>query len=179
MTVGDTDLVSPEGTIRESNLAPETDLAYVPEKAAIEESDGKVWRLIIQTGDAITEVSSEILSSDTLRIATRLVRAAPDGRSVANHFTFIRYPESPVAFSDGTEEELGPGNFEKTGLDWIRHHAWELSIPPEAIVSWPALPHNPYIGDGHADHTQGRLVVTLPFSNVGESHAVGLRVAAH
>ncbi|RKX35868.1 MAG: hypothetical protein DRP71_02330 [Verrucomicrobia bacterium] len=176
MTVGDTDLVSPRGTTRKSDLAPETDLAYVPEKTAIEETDGKVWSLRIETGGAITEISSEILSADTLQITARLLKAPPTGLPVANHFTFIRYPESPVAFSDGTTDELGKGQFKKTGLEWIRHHVWDLSLPREAGVSWPVLPHNPYAGDGHADHTQGRLVVTLPFLNEGESHAVRLKV---
>ena len=86
------------------------------------------------------------------------------------------YPGSPVVFSDGTTEELVEGRFEKSGLEWIRHRAWELSLPEEAIVSWPVLPHNPYEGDGHSDHNQGRLVVSLHLSNEGESHPVRLKV---
>jgi hypothetical protein len=176
MTVGNTDLVSPLGTTRESNLAPDTELVYVPEKVEIEESEGRFWTLRIETGGAVTEVTSEILSSETLRVTAHLLKASPAGLPVANHVTFIRNPGSPVVFSDGTTEKLGEERFEKSGLRWIRHHAWELSLPEEATVSWPVLPHNPYEGDGHADHTQGRLVVTLPLSNEGERHTVRLKV---
>ena len=122
------------------------------------------------------EISSEILSADTLRMTVRLLRASPVGLPVANHLSFIRYPVCPVTFSDGTTEELGKEEFKKSNLEWIRHHTWELSVPGEAVVSWPVLPHNPYEGDGHADFTQGRLVVSLPLSKEGESHTVRLKV---
>lgn len=178
MTVGDTNLVSPEGSTRDSDLAPKTNLAYVPEKTEIEETAGNVCRLRIEASGAITEVTSEILSANTLQIKAHLAEASPRGLPVANHFTFIRYPERPVSFSDGTYVELGDERFKKTGLEWISHHAWKLSLPREAIVTWPALPHNPYSGDGQADHTQGRLVVTLPFSNKGDRFAMQLKVAS-
>lgn len=178
MTVGDTSLVSPEGTTRETNLAPETALDYVPESASIAEAEGNAWRLTVGTGGALLELTLRILSDDTLQLVSRLKRAAPDGRLVAHHLTFIRYPESPARFSDGSVAELDDGPWIKTGMTGLSHHDWTLALPPAARVTWPALPHNPYTGDGHAGHHEGRMVVTLPFGTEGEAWTLNLQVGA-
>jgi len=42
--------------------------------------------------------------------------------------------------------------------------AWRISVPPQASINWPVLPHNPYTKDGHAEPREGRIVMTLPFT---------------
>ena len=58
------------------------------------------------------------------------------------------------------EFELAPGE----AGEWFEHGGWRVSVPPEATINWPVLPHNPYTKDGHAEPREGRIVMTLPFS---------------
>ncbi len=176
MTVGDIALVSPEGSTRETPLAPESDLAYVPESVSIEETDPRAWTMRISTGGAVMVVGTKILSDQSLVITARLEKAAPDGRKTAAHLTFIRYGESQVQFSDGSTAILGEEAFERSGVASIGYHGWNLTLPEKARVSWPVLPHNPYMGDGRAQIAEGRLVVSLPMDNVGEEVTLTLDV---
>ena len=121
-------------------------------------------------------IGTKILSDQSLVITARLEKAAPDGRETAAHLTFIRYGESRLRFSDGTNAILGEEAFERSGLASIGYHGWNLSLPEEARVSWPVLPHNPYMGDGRAQIAEGRLVVSLPLDNDGEEVALRLDV---
>jgi len=59
---------------------------------------------------------------------------------------------------------------------WIAHHGWRLSLPAEASVIWPALPHNPYRKDGHATAEEGRLVVVLPFRPERTQYEIAVEV---
>jgi hypothetical protein len=69
--------------------------------------------------------------------------------------------------------KLGPG---EAGA-WIEHHGVRVSLPPQASITWPVLPHNPYTKDGHAEPAEGRLVITLPFSAEVLKHELTITVA--
>jgi hypothetical protein len=95
------------------------------------------------------------------------------------HLTFIPYPESPVTFSDGTRADIAATTkWEKTGLTSIGHHNWQLTLPAGARITCPVLPHNPYTADGHAEPTEGRLVVSLPLGSTGLGHTLKLSIQA-
>ena len=104
------------------------------------------------------------------------MQAAPDARPAAVHLTFIPYPESPVLFSDDSRAAITASPWEKSGVTRLSHHTWQLALPAAAQIKWPVLPHNPYTSDGHADYTEGRLVVTLPLALVGQTLALELTV---
>lgn len=162
MTVGDTSLVKPTGASRDTNLAPEVEVAYTPDACSIDEPSDRRWTQTITTAGAIAELAFEIIDDTSIKINARLVTPAPDGRAAASHLTFIPYPESPINFSDGSTADLSDTAWEKTGLTSISHHNWKLTLPESARINWPVLPHNPYTDDGHAATEEGRLVVTLP-----------------
>lgn len=164
MTVGDTNLVSPAGATRETNLAPEVAVAYTPDACTISEPTPRHWIQQITTAGAVAEIAIEIIDDSSLKLSARLVTPAPDGRPAAAHLTFIPYAESPVSFSDGSTAEVGADQWTRSGLTSLAHHGWELSIPSSAKINWPILPHNPYTDDGHAEPLEGRLVVSLPLS---------------
>ncbi|MEZ5277187.1 MAG: hypothetical protein R3F07_12470 [Opitutaceae bacterium] len=174
MTVGDTRLVSPAGSTRETDLAPETALSYVPYTAVIVGEGGRGVGLTIGTGGALLRIGLRVISDNALEWKVCLEKAAPDGSEVANHLTFIRYPESPVIFSDRSSADLGMDGWSRSGLEWIGHHGWRLTLPSAARISWPVLPHNPYTGDGKAAWNEGRLVVTLPFEREGDTFTLHL-----
>lgn len=168
MTVGDLNLVSPEGSIRETDLAPESDLSYVPEEVSIEDNCTGACRMVITTGGAVMSIRTQIISDSSLRIGLTLDQADPDGRSTAAHLTFIRYPGCRLRFPDGSSTELDENVFERTGLESIQYQDWALALPKTAQVRWPVLPHNPYSGDGHAAIGEGRLVVSIPLEREGD-----------
>jgi hypothetical protein len=169
LTVGDTALISPRGATRESNLAPDVAVAYTPEDCTIHEASGNEWTLQISCAGAVAELTFTIAGEAKLNLSARLTTPAPDGRPAAIHLTFIRYPESPVTWSNGASAELNDQSWEQTGLTSIAHHCWSLTIPAEAKITWPVLPHNPYTDNGHAATEEGRLVVSLPLSAEAQS----------
>ncbi|MFC7621441.1 hypothetical protein [Microlunatus sp. GCM10028923] len=62
-----------------------------------------------------------------------------------------------------------------TGADcggWFAHRGWRVTLPDEAVLSWPVLPHNPYTKDGSAEPAEGRIVITLPLPAPGEARLV-------
>jgi hypothetical protein len=178
LTVGDTKLLTPIGAKRDTNLAPEVPLSYTPEHCVIAEPAPNRWTQRITAAGAIAEVSCEILSDRTLRLSANLVQAAPDGRPAAVHLTFIPYPESPVTFSDGARADIAAATqWEKIGVTQVGHHNWQLTVPVTARITCPVLPHNPYAADGHAEVTEGRLVVSLPLDRAGASHGLMLSIS--
>jgi len=176
MTVGNTRLVSPEGSTPDTDLAPESALDYVPDQASIVETGRNAWNLRLETAGAVLVITAEVQSSGSLSLRLHLEKEAPDGRPVTAHLTFIRCPESTVTLSDGSQLALGEESWSYTGLTGIRHHNWELTLPAEAEVLWPALPHNPYTADGHAEISEGRLAAALPFGPEHPSHELTLKV---
>lgn len=176
LTVGDPSLLTPVGAKRETNLAPDVPLAYTPEHCAIAEPGGNRWVLRLTAAGAVAELACEIISDHALRLDLTLVQAAPDGRPAAVHLTFIPYPESPVVFPDRTRAAIAGPHWEKTGIASLRHHVWQLSLPPSARVNCPVLPHNPYTADGHAEPTEGRLVVSVPLAPPGEPLSLTLSI---
>ena len=178
LTVGDTGLLTPIGAKRDTNLAPNVPLAYTPEHCVISEPAPNRWTQRITVAGAIAELSCEILSDHTLRLGATLVQAAPDGRAATVHLTFIPYPESPVTFSDGTRADIAAANqWEKSGITSVGHHNWQLTVPTGARITCPVLPHNPYTADGHAEVTEGRLVVSLPLAHAGAGPSLTLSIS--
>ncbi|MDP7449827.1 MAG: hypothetical protein QF689_14640, partial [Candidatus Latescibacteria bacterium] len=43
----------------------------------------------------------------------------------------------------------------------LSHIGWWLEAPAGARLRWPVLPHNPYRKDGHAETSEGRIVLSL------------------
>jgi hypothetical protein len=177
LTVGDTALLTPVGARRDTNLAPDVPLAYTPDHCVIAEPTANRWTQRITSAGAIAELTFEVVSATALRLGVKLVQAAPDGRPAAMHLTFIPYPESAVTFSDDTHAAITATPWEKTGVTRLSHHLWRLALPASARIQWPVLPHNPYTSDGHADYTEGRLVVTLPLVATEKTIALELTVS--
>ena len=83
-----------------------------------------------------------------------------------------------VTFSDGTHADIAAATlWEKSGVTAVGHHNWQLTVPAAARVACPVLPHNPYSTDGHAEATEGRLVVSLPLGAKEQRHSLTLSVA--
>lgn len=178
LTVGDTSLLTPIGATRETNLAPDVAVAYAPESSSITEPEPRRVTQRIAAAGAEIEWDIAVVSDQQLQLTLRLLKAAPDGRTVASHLTFLPYLETPVTLSDGSKRDLTAESWTATGLAQLAHHGWKLSIPTTAKVSWPILPHNPYTADGHATFEEGRLVVSLPLDATQTEHVLQLNIGA-
>jgi len=164
LSVGQPDLVSPLGLTHEADLAPNLGVDYAPDQARIEEVASGHWILHVESAGATLAVTVELVDQSTARLTYQLTRAPEDERPVQAHLTFIPYLGAPLTASDGTADTLTVTPWVKTGLAWLQHHHWRLTLPTAAEVRWPVLPHTPYTANGNAQPQEGRLVVSLPLT---------------
>jgi hypothetical protein len=66
--------------------------------------------------------------------------------------------------------DLGPNEIG----GWIRHRGWKLEVDPEARLTWPVYPHNPYANapEKSLQHAVGRLTVPLNLKSQQEDWTV-------
>ncbi len=174
-TVGDVSLLKHIPGDTGPRFTPPDGLWHLPSAAGLKEDDPV--GLGLTYGEERCSITVEPIDEQTLRI--HLDATARSGLPVRAHLTLLphigkpfsteRTPEAPLG-EQGLS--LGPG---EAGA-WLAHAGWRLSLPPEASVEWPVLPHNPYVKDGSAKPAEGRIVVTLPFSEQRREYALELRV---
>jgi hypothetical protein len=162
-TVGDVRLLAHTPGDENPNFVPPEGLRHVPDAAELSPTDPPSLRL--QYGPEKCRVT--VQCEGEARAVLSYEATVASGQPVAAHVTLLLHLGEEVTTATGQTFELGDQGFT---LDpgaagaWIAHHGWRLTLPPEASVVWPALPHNPYRKDGHATPEEGRLVVVLPFS---------------
>jgi len=61
----------------------------------------------------------------------------------------------------------------------IRYAGSDIILPSSASLHWPALPHNPYVKDGHAKPDEARIELRLPFDGLHTEHRLTIRVGGH
>jgi hypothetical protein len=61
---------------------------------------------------------------------------------------------------------------------WFEDNGWRIEVPAGSTLSWPVLPHNPYRKDGHAELSEGRIIITLHFSETCRTNTVAITVPA-
>lgn len=162
-TVGDVSLLKHTPGDTNPVFVPAGPLIHVPTGAGIGKSDPP--SLGLTYGEERCSVRVEPVDDRTCRIS--LKATSRSGQPVAAHLTLIPHLGQMIRTGAGAERPLDPEGFDLTGDKaggWIAHAGWKLSLPPAAKVTWPVLPHNPYRKDGAAEPPEGRIVVTLPFS---------------
>jgi hypothetical protein len=95
---------------------------------------------------------------------------------VEGHITLLPHLDKKLTLSSGTQVQLKDERLDVTGLEWVEHAGWRLSLPAGSRLLWPVLPHNPYRKGGEAMVDEARLVVVLPFSVAVERHELALEV---
>lgn len=174
-TVGDVSLLQHKPGDTNPKFTPPDGLAHIPSGAAIEKSDPV--GLALDYGPEKCEINVEPTDDSTLKIH---VRATTDsGRPVAAHLTFLPHMGTKLSSEGGFAKKIGDKVFAISGKElggWIEHAGWRLAIPITATVTWPVLPHNPYVKDGAAKPSEGRIVVTLPFSKDAHEYTLILTV---
>lgn len=161
-TVGDTSLLYHRPGDIDPKFLPPPGLYHVPSKASLV-SDGNGVALTYGEEQCRVEVAVAGPKQAKLVYST-------EGRThkpVEAHVTLLPHAGGAWRTASGRR-----GVFDKEPIwfgpgecgEWFEHHGWRISIPPQATVSWPVLPHNPYRKDGFAGMDEGLLVAVLPFS---------------
>jgi hypothetical protein len=170
-TVGDVRLLAHTPGDENPNFVPPEGLRHVPDEAELSPTDPPSLRLrfVVRHDSAVQqpeECRVTVKCDNDRRVVLVYEATVASGQPVAAHVTLLPHRGEDLTTATGQAFEIGDQAFT---LDpgaagaWIAHHGWRLTLPPEASVVWPALPHNPYRKDGHATPDEGRLVVVLPF----------------
>lgn len=174
-TVGDVSLLRHTPGDTNPKFTPPKGLVHIPTASSLvrTESPG----LLFDYDGERCKINVGIADDSTVII--RLSATTNTGRAVAAHLTFLPHLGQPFACEQVAEKPLGTESFTLSSKEagrWIEHAGWRLSLPDGASVTWPVLPHNPYVKDGAAKPAEGRIVVSLPFSQDRSEYELKLEV---
>lgn len=158
-TVGDPTLL--KHTIGDENpsFIPPPGIVHVPESAALGDSDPPSLSLIYK--GATCRMEADPLSERTLCLRLRADGAGKE--PVSGHLTLLARLDEPLQSASGSTYDLSKP-LKLTGAQaggWIGQSVWRLTVPDDAAIEWPVLPHNPYRKDGRAELGEGRLAVSV------------------
>jgi len=174
-TVGDVALLKHKAGDESPNFLPPKGIVHTPRSASL---DPSAQSIIFDYDGVVCAVQVNIANPDEAKVS--YVLTTKTDRDVAAHVTLLPQMKGKWSTESGksgklTNEpiNLGPGEAGK----WIEHRGVRISLPPQASITWPVLPHNPYTKDGHAEASEGRLVITLPFAPDVLKHELTIGVA--
>ena len=162
-TVGDVSLLKHAAGDEKPNFLPPQGLIHTPASATL---DAEAARLELDYGG--TKCAVQVDVSDPARAVVRYALLSPHVKNVAAHVPIIPALGEKWATESGKSGELSEGSFHLAPGEagaWFAHRGVRIALPPQASITWPALPHNPYRKDGAAQPREGRIVITLPFSS--------------
>jgi hypothetical protein len=173
-TLGDTSLLKHKPGDRDPNFVPPPGLWHVPDEAEL--VTGTLGLRAVYNG---VTFSVDVNCSDTQKAKLTYSLEGDTTYSAQAHVPLIVKVGESWRTESGlhgtlSEEPLSLPR-EKTGA-WIEHHGWRVSIPEDATITWPALPHNQYVIDGHAGIAEGRMVISIPL-NKNHRQVVSVSVA--
>lgn len=174
-TVGDTSLLKHTPGDTNPDFLPKGELYHVPSAAALKQTDPS--GLTLSYGKEKTSLEVEPVDAHTLKL--HLQATAVSGLPVAAHLTLIPHMGEALVTAAGERRTVQDAPFELSGKEtggWMEHAGWRLSVPDAATVRWPVLPHNSYVKDGSAKPAEGRIVLSLPFSQQTQEYTLTLWV---
>jgi len=173
-TVGDPQAVRHRPGDTSPEFTPRTDLRWVPTRGTLDVSKA-LPALELAYHDHTGRVSLEAAGLDGLRLAYTAV--VHGGRRFEAHVPFLKR-RGRLRFASGLQvylsEEKACFSAEQTGA-WFEWDGLRVGIPPGATLHWPARAYNPYARDGKAPLQHAKLVMTLPFTQAGQSFPVDLQ----
>ena len=172
--VGDTSLLQHTEGDENPDFAPKGELYHVPSAVQIER-DGAKTRMIMTYGPETCTAELEPADNTTMKL--RYSSTMNSGLPVQANLTFVPHPDQLVRLASGTSVKLGENTLEidRTG-GWLRHNGWKLTVPYDACMRWPVLPHNPYRKDGEAELEESLLTVSVTFSAQSLSYELTLEI---
>jgi hypothetical protein len=172
-TVGDPALLKHTPGDEEPNFIPPAGIVHTPKRAAI---DPQSQTLKLDYGGASGNVRVDLSDPAGAKL-TFSVDSTPATR-VEAHVTLLPAMKGSWKTQSGKSGMLGEPIVLAAGEAgaWFEHNGARVSLPPQAAVTWPVLPHNPYRKDGRAEPGEARIVITLPFGPDVLSHQLTVAV---
>jgi hypothetical protein len=175
-TVGDTSLLQHKPGEENPNFFPtKSGLFHVPAAAKLLVKDET--GLDLTYGQQACRIRVSIKDDRTLEY--RLEAAPQSQLPVVAHVTLLPHPREVLRTAGGFKGPLARKPVElsaaKVGGS-LQYAGYRLSVPANATLHWPVLPHNPYRKDGRADPDEGRLGVRIPFDKEHTSYVLELTV---
>jgi len=162
-SVGDVKLLSHTPGDENPKFTPPAGFVHVPTDAKLS-SDGA--GLDLDYGGAKCSVSVDI--SDLNRAKLIYTLKSTDRSDVAAHVTLLPRLKASWRTASGKHGKLSKDSIELApgeAGEWFQLGDVRISLPPQASISWPVLPHDQYKKDGAAEAQQGRIVIDLPFKD--------------
>ena len=174
-TVGDTSLLAHTPGDESPDFLPKGELYHVPSvaKLILEPDPG----LDLTYGPETCRVRIRLKDDRTLEYV--LEASGESDLPAAAHLTLIPHINQPLETGGGQKVTLGtePVSFspEQVGGQ-ITYAGYRLHLPASASLHWPALPHNPYRKDGHANPSEGRIEIRVPFGKQHRKHDLRVEI---
>jgi hypothetical protein len=161
-TVGDVSLLKHKPGDEDPKFLPPKGIRHTPTAAVLRPDD-----CAVDLDYDGVNCTASVDISDPAKAKLVYALQSPSHSTVAAHVTLIPKLKEKWETASGKT-----GTLSKEPIDlqpgeagaWFAHRGFRISVPPQASITWPALPHNPYTKDGHAEPGEGRIVITLPFS---------------
>lgn len=176
-TVGDVSLLKHKDGDEDPKFTPPPGLIHIPRTATLVKGADRTAGVDLEYGDATCRVTMDVSKPESARVtySASALLTLP----VAAHVTLLPHIGKRWETASGRSGmlgkesiKLGPG---EAGA-WFSHAGWRASVPAGASIEWPLLPHDPYTKDGHAALTEGRIVMTLPFTRGNLSQTITVNV---
>jgi hypothetical protein len=161
-TVGDPDLLKHTPGDENPKFLTPPGILHVPTGANLDADHGRVE---LTYGDVKCAASLDLSNPKVAKVTYALL--TPTSQRVEAHVTLLPEMKAKWRTASGKSGTINAEEFTLSPGEaggWFEHSGWRISVPPQATLTWPVLPHNPYTKDGHAEPREGRIVMTLPFS---------------
>jgi len=162
-TVGDTALLRHTPGDEDPVFVPDIDLQWYATAATLLD-DAEAPGLALTYGEESRTIRVQIVDDARARITVEAT--CRSGRPVEAHLPLLRRGDEVTAAS-GLRATLGEQPVSWTAEEaggHIHHAGLDITLPPGSRLTWPVLPHNPYVKDGHSGPADGWLVLCLPLT---------------
>jgi hypothetical protein len=159
-TVGDTALLHHKPGTTQPNFIPPKGIIHTPGKSSL---DPENLSLVLEYGKAKCAVRVDFSQSPRAKLIYELKNQSD--LPVEAHVTLLPKMKSDWKTAAGTSGKLTDAPLHLKSSDigsWFEYRGVRISVPKDARIQWPVLPHNPYTIDGHAEPQEARLVIILP-----------------
>lgn len=160
-TFGDMALLQHKSGDSNPDFVPKPGLIHIPSSARLVEEPLGVD---LTYGEHTCRIHIRIKSDR--RLEYTIGTDAAGSQPLMAHLTLLPRMKQQVQSAAGQKIQLGQEPFAWTGQEVggvLEYNKCRLHLPAHASVHWPALPHNPYRKDGHAEPGEGRIEVRIPF----------------
>lgn len=167
-TLGDIHLLALKPGDRDPNFIPPPGLQHVPTSAQL--LTGNRLGVSLTYNHAHGEIALKIIND------RRLEYTVSGDASLAAHVTIMPRMGASVETAAGDKTTLSATPFDWHPGRWIEQAGVRFLLPPDVEAIWPVLPHNPYTIDGHAEASEGRIVLDFPAAGL---HTITVEVPAN